>query len=169
MDGRADWVAMVEQGLTVADMAKRTGLTERTVRRCLRELGLRAASTPPVTAAGPRMVRECSIHGVTEFVRRGDDEGWRCVRCRSEAVTRRRRRVKEILIAEAGGACRLCGYDRFAGALQFHHIDPTHKRFSLSQSGVARSLASAREEAAKCILVCSNCHAEVEAGVLALP
>ena len=66
---------------------------------------------------------------------------------------------------EAGGSCSLCGYDRYAGALQFHHLDPEVKSFSLSERGISRSLAKARLEVAKCILVCANCHAELEAGV----
>ncbi|HEV2820015.1 MAG TPA: hypothetical protein VGW11_05860, partial [Solirubrobacteraceae bacterium] len=49
-------------------------------------------------------------------------------------------------------------------ALHFHHVDPKTKAFSLSFAGVTRSIAAAREEAAKCVLVCANCHAEVEAG-----
>ncbi len=60
-------------------------------------------------------------------------------------------------------------YDRCVQALEFHHIDPATKSFSLSQKGVTRSLAAARAEAAKCVLLCGNCHAEVEAGVTALP
>lgn len=80
-------------------------------------------------------------------------------------VARRRRRLKEILVAEAGGACRLCGYNRFLGALHFHHVDPTEKRFQLAARGITRSAAVAREEARKCVLLCANCHAEVEGGV----
>jgi predicted HNH restriction endonuclease len=34
--------------------------------------------------------------------------------------------------------------------------------------GVTRSLAAARAEMAKCVLLCANCHAEVEAGISAL-
>jgi hypothetical protein len=83
-------------------------------------------------------------------------------------VTRRRRKVKQILVDEAGGGCRLCGYDRCVAALHFHHLDRATKSFHLSQQGVTRSLAAARAEARKCVLLCSNCHAEVEAGVTAL-
>ena len=66
---------------------------------------------------------------------------------------------------EAGGRCQLCGYGRYQGALQFHHLDPTTKEFAISRQGVTRAFAELREEAAKCILLCANCHAEVEAGL----
>jgi len=73
-----------------------------------------------------------------------------------------------MLLAEAGGACRLCGYDRSPAALEFHHLDRATKSFGLGFRGVTRSIAALRSEAAKCILLCSNCHAEVEAGVTQL-
>jgi hypothetical protein len=88
----------------------------------------------------------------------------RCVKCRSEAVARRRRKVKEILVAEAGGGCLLCGYAKHSVALQFHHLDPSTKSFGLGVRGITRSIDKLREEAAKCALLCANCHAEVEAG-----
>ena len=69
---------------------------------------------------------------------------YRCKRCRMERVVRRSRRVKAILVEEAGGRCALCGYDRCVGALQFHHVDPHSKSFHLSMQGVTRSLARAR-------------------------
>jgi hypothetical protein len=34
--------------------------------------------------------------------------------------------------------------------------------------GVTRSLAAARVEMAKCVLLCANCHAEVELGITTL-
>jgi len=73
-----------------------------------------------------------------------------------------------LLIAEAGGACALCGYDRCVRALHFHHIDPETKEFGISRRGFTRSIQQMREEAAKCVLLCSNCHAEVEAGAATL-
>lgn len=77
--------------------------------------------------------------------------------------------MKEILVAEAGGRCVLCGYDRYFGALRFHHVDPAEKAFSLSDKGIARSIAAARREAEKCVLVRGNCHAEVECGLASIP
>ena len=72
-------------------------------------------------------------------------------------------------MAEAGGCCVLCGYSESPGALQFHHVDPATKSFSLGAAGLTRSLAKARAEAAKCVLLCARCHAEVELGVKRLP
>lgn len=77
--------------------------------------------------------------------------------------------MKQILIAEAGGRCALCGYDRYAGGLAFHHLDPATKVRGLAQNGRALSLETLREEARKCVLLCHNCHAEVEAGIVAVP
>ncbi len=88
------------------------------------------------------------------------------VSSRSEAVVRRRRKVKQVLVEEAGGVCARCGYSRCMAALEFHHLVPSEKSFSLSHRGVARSLEKARAEASKCVLLCANCHAEVEAGMI---
>jgi hypothetical protein len=35
--------------------------------------------------------------------------------------------------------------------------------------GITRAIAKLREEAAKCVLLCATCHAEVEAGFVSLP
>jgi hypothetical protein len=94
---------------------------------------------------------------------------YRCARCIVDAVSDRRRRVKEILVDEAGGECASCGYRACIGVLQFHHVDPATKRFHLGREGVSRSLEAARAEARKCVLLCANCHVEVELGVRVLP
>jgi hypothetical protein len=78
-------------------------------------------------------------------------------------VIRRRRKAKEILVREAGGRCQLCGYDRSQTALQFHHLDPNTKEFGVAHRG-ARGIERLRAEIRKCVLLCSNCHAEVESG-----
>ncbi len=112
--------------------------------------------------------RVCATHGETEFVLEGRGY-YRCKRCRQQRVIDWRRRARLTLVAEAGGACMLCGYDRYIGALHFHHVDPSQKEFGISRRGFTRSIAKMREEAAKCVLLCSNCHAEVEGGIATLP
>jgi transposase len=160
-------VKLVSAGLSTREMAARVDRSQATVRHWLREYDLRTRGARAVTRAdaAATAVRECAHHGQTRFVPRSDGRGWRCLRCRAEAVVRRRQKVKATLVREAGGACAICGYARHVGALGFHHVEPTTKRFALSHMGVSRSIDRARAEAAKCVLLCANCHAEVEAGV----
>lgn len=113
-------------------------------------------------------VLRCKHHGATRFVLEGRGF-FRCLRCRRERVAEWRRRVKRRLVEEAGGACVICGYDKCVAALEFHHVDPKTKRFALSRRGATRSFAEAQAEARKCVLLCSNCHAEVESGVTRVP
>ena len=65
--------------------------------------------------------------------------------------------------------CSLCGYDRNVRALQFHHPDPSLKRIDVSGRGATYSIDVLRAEAEKCVLLCGNCHVEVEAGTARLP
>ncbi|MBA2522823.1 MAG: hypothetical protein H0V25_05770 [Solirubrobacterales bacterium] len=165
---------LVQAGKTLGQIASHLEVGINTVRYWIERYGLptprevrRRDRQERLSTGDTRATRTCRHHGETEFVL--DRFGWRCRRCRQEAVSRRRRKVKRILVQEAGGGCRICGYSRFAGALQFHHLDPETKRFALSQKGHTVGLAPARQEAAKCVLLCANCHAEVEAGITAAP
>lgn len=162
---------LIGEGKTIAEIAAAVDRSKTTVRHWLRRYGLRTTNqrgrrmAPEVLQArseGLReIIRQCPAHGATAHVL--DARGYyRCRRCRAEAVSRRRRKMKAILVAEAGGACTRCGYAATMGALEFHHLDPAEKRFELNAKGVALSLDSLRVEARKCVLLCSNCHAEVE-------
>lgn len=166
---------LVDKGMTIAEIAAEVGSSKGTVRHWMRKYGLRTMASQRVQTM--RRAKEhgiseidlvCPIHGQAKFV--VEARGYyRCTRCRSRAVSKRRRKVKQILVDEAGGRCWLCGYDRYLGALEFHHLNPEEKRLAISYNGVTQSLVVLREEAAKCVLLCSNCHAEVEGGITALP
>lgn len=58
-----------------------------------------------------------------------------------------------------GGRCIRCGYDKCIKALEFHHLDPTQKDFTISNDHF--KLEEAVKESKKCILICSNCHKEL--------
>jgi len=55
------------------------------------------------------------------------------------------------------------------GALDFHHVDAAKKSFSLSVRGLSYSWKTVVNEARKCVVLCKNCHAEVEAGIVSVP
>jgi transposase len=168
-------IELVRDGMTIAQIAEEVERSTATVRHWLRRYGLTTAATVRARAArsgraGGQVTiqRVCARHGRTEFVIEGRGY-YRCKRCRSEQVMRHRRTIKATLVAEAGGACVLCGYARCLSALEFHHLDPAQKRLHISQNGVSPSVEEARLEAGKCVLLCSNCHAEVVSGTAALP
>jgi transposase len=170
--------ALVEAGLSITEMSTAIGRSKSTVRHWLRRYDLqthgakgprRTSMRRAARAAGDLAIEmECPSHGETTFILEGRGY-YRCKRCRAERVVRRRQKVKEILVAEAGGRCVICGYSRNIRALHFHHLDPSLKRLGLSGQGVAYSIETLRAEAQKCVLLCANCHVEVEAGVAELP
>ena len=167
---------LVADRLSSRQIAGRLGVSQATVRHWLLAYGIETERATLLQLRGSGRTDQgnadatacCPRHGVTAFRRRADG-GWRCLECRAQAVAARRRSVKATLVAEAGGGCALCGYSRSMAALQFHHLDATAKEFQISQRGVTRSIAAARAEAAKCVLLCANCHAEVEAGLATIP
>jgi 5-methylcytosine-specific restriction endonuclease McrA len=83
-----------------------------------------------------------------------------------KAVSKRRKNIKAMAIALKGGKCQFCGYDRCAAALEFHHLDPQAKGFGLALKGLTRSWERTQKELEKCVLICSNCHKEIHAGLL---
>jgi Homeodomain-like domain len=160
--------SLADSGATLTQISAQLDRSIATIRYWLRKWEIerpdcRRSDIDPTTA--PLLAdRACPRHGLVSF--RLDPRGsYRCKLCRQEQVADHRRRVKRILVREAGGCCRLCGYDRCVAALQFHHLDPAEKRFALGGEGFTRSIDAARAEASKCVLLCANCHAEVEAGV----
>lgn len=114
-------------------------------------------------------LRTCQICG-KEF--QIIDNGWTrkyCYECspkinkgqsHGDNITIKRRAIKEMLIAYKGGRCERCGYDKCNRALEFHHIDPSQKDFGISTQ-INRNIDDLKTEVDKCILLCSNCHAEL--------
>ena len=69
--------------------------------------------------------------------------------------------IKYYLIQQRGGKCEKCGYDKNMAALEFHHLHPEEKEFTLDSRNLERhSDEEILKEFDKCILLCANCHAE---------
>lgn len=86
---------------------------------------------------------------------------------KSKSVISWRKRIKAKLVEYKGGKCECCGYNNCIEALEFYHIDPSQKDFTIS--GTSKAFETLKKEADKCIMVCSNCHKEIHAGVRILP
>ena len=106
------------------------------------------------------IMKECKTHGETEFVLEGRGY-YRCKRCRSNGVQKRRDNLKILAVEYKGGKCEICGYNKCIQALDFHHTDPTQKDFAISAKGYTRSWDTVKSELDKCKMLCANCHREL--------
>jgi transposase len=105
---------LVDRGLSQAQIARELDVGVSTVRHWLKKHGLetkafrrrRRRAEAAISAGHTSFIAECARHGWTQFVVYKDGRS-RCKQCAKEAVVRRRRRVKQILMDEAGGACNL--------------------------------------------------------------
>lgn len=89
-----------------------------------------------------------------------------CIKQKMDRVNRVRHRIK------SGQKCVVCGYSKYAGALDFHHLDPSSKDVNVSEL-LAKSNTSfipkLVDELKKCVVVCRNCHAEIHGNVTSIP
>ena len=109
------------------------------------------------------MDKICKTHGNTKGYL--DSKGYvRCKKCRVKYVTEKRIRIKSKAVSYLGGKCKVCGYSKYQGALEFHHKDPLKKDFIIGAA--IKSWTKLKEELDKCDLLCSNCHKETHAGLV---
>jgi DNA-binding CsgD family transcriptional regulator len=167
---------LASTGISVRAIARQLDRSPSTVRHWLKRYGIdnhgikgnREKALATRARGETVIVLRCRHHGETDFYV-GPDGAYKCKQCRKERVTEWRRNAKDGLVREAGGRCVLCGYDRCMGALHFHHLDPMTKSFGLAMRGQTKSFEKLLAEARKCVLLCANCHAEVERGVAEIP
>ena len=117
------------------------------------------------------MSRQCEICGKEFETVKGGNTRKYCFEC-SPLINKKdsstlinqkiclRRAMKKQALKLKGGKCSICGYDKCVAALEFHHLDSNEKEFKLS-NGNTMSWDTYKKELEKCILVCSNCHAEI--------
>lgn len=91
----------------------------------------------------------------------GRNGGNKCQTCSNRL---RRMKLKIICIEYRGGKCHNCNYSKCYAALDFHHIHPIDKDFTVSERSQYRSFEQLQSEIDKCILLCSNCHRELHNG-----
>jgi hypothetical protein len=74
----------------------------------------------------------------------------------------KRHERKKAIVAQFGGKCQRCGYDRCLRALQFHHVDSSEKDiWSTNESKRGRvSHAEVEAHPERFLLLCANCHFE---------
>lgn len=85
-------------------------------------------------------------------------------------LKRCRTKRKQAAIDAFGGKCGLCGYSKSKRALCFHHLDEKEKEYKPTKIiNTSKSWTIVVEELRKCVMLCSNCHAEVHDGLIDIP
>jgi transposase len=105
---RRDLAPLVAAGMSTTQIADAVGRSKTTVRHWLREYGLATQWAERRRASGegqPRLRLRCPRHGMTIF-RRRSDSGYKCARCRTEAVSRRRTQGQAH--TSGGGGRQMC-------------------------------------------------------------
>lgn len=85
--------------------------------------------------------------------------------CKEKAIQESQKRCKDkVSVAfcqfKESIGCSACGYDRFGGSLDFHHLEA--RRFRITGWRWWSNSEELQVEISKCILLCKNCHYELE-------
>ena len=70
----------------------------------------------------------------------------------------RDKRRKFIRDYKLSNGCAICGYNKCASALEFHHKGD--KKFLVNVSS-SKSIKNIKKEMEKCMVLCANCHREL--------
>jgi hypothetical protein len=86
-----------------------------------------------------------------------------CKQCNKDLVIERKKELKRKCVEYKGGVCESCGYNKCMAALEFHH--KYNKEFGISTIRITswdKNKEKLIKELDKCMLLCANCHREIE-------
>lgn len=156
--------------------AERTNATGRTYWFCQCDCGcgliksIRADELPQISIGGCEKIysskeKVCKHCGKTFFPQKNGNTRQYCFECVPKGMQLQgnilRKKMKEWALEYKGNKCSICGYSTNLAALEFHHINPEEKDFTLSSQNLSSNWEVIKKELDKCVLVCSNCHREI--------
>ena len=167
----------IKDGKSFNQISKETGKSLTTVRYWAKKNGLESkyVQFKYVEKKGvptERICPKCKLLLPSEqfYKRRGVEcSSTYCKVCTSNQSLNRMQKLKKQMVDYRGGCCQICGYDKYIGALEFHHTDPKQKDFNLSSLKRYSFNDIVKSELDKCVLVCANCHREVHAKIVVPP
>ena len=160
---------LVEDSKSIAEIAEKTNKGKSTIRHWLKKYNLKTSGragnkTKCTITDGKKICTKClEIKTVDKFRERKDRPGTlqpHCLSCSSNTTIKRQQGIKKSCVDYKGGKCTDCGLiatNNNLGAFEFHHLEPAHKDFNLSDVK-NRNYSSVLSELDKCVLLCSNCH-----------
>ena len=164
----------IKRGMTKSEIAERYGYSESKVKYLLEKFEITKNDKNVVTDTTPRKCTQCGEEKPgTEFYMKSEKGkktlGSTCKICASGKTVARYKTYKLSYLALKGGCCQACGFNKYEGALEFHHVDPSSKDDSIAKMMRHPSSPKILEELKKCVLVCSNCHRMIHAGIIECP
>lgn len=163
----------IQQGLSSYQIANKLNKSQTTIRYWLNKHNLKTnpRQSQKVQNTPDGIFKKCSrCHEIKEITKEnfyvrmdGRFHVW-CRQCLNKITSENQIKNKLKAVEYKGGRCSVCQYDKYYGALEFHHLNPDEKDFNLSRKNY--SFEKLRPELDKCICVCSNCHREIHAGLI---
>ncbi len=155
---------LYNQDKTTKEISEYFQIGRSTVLKYLKQLGLKSKSKIGSNNTRQRkyICKHCGETDKNKFV------DWCYTLCKSCNNIRGSKYVvqrKLDCIKYKGGKCSICGYNKYYGALEFHHLDPNIKENG-KQAITNIKKEFLYEELDKCVLLCSNCHREVHANLI---
>lgn len=160
---------MVSSGLSIAQISEKTNKSKGSIRFWLDKFNLKTAGragSPKFTPA-PSGFKNCTdckqCKPVSEFSIRKDRPGKpfsKCKKCIAKDAYNKSKRIRKTLVQSMGGTCSRCNGKFHYSQYEFHHVEPEHKDFTISNRKFA-ALGTILKELEKCVLVCSNCHTTI--------
>lgn len=160
---------MVNDGMSQYEMADSLSCSQSNIRYWLKKYELKTKNLSfkqigIIEYGETKYCAKCDKNKcINEFYKRRGKSGGSayCIECTKTQSKERHNQFKKELVEYKGGCCQNCGYDKYYGALDFHHLDPNEKDFNFSRVKTFTLNDKIKNELDKCVCLCANCHREI--------
>lgn len=162
---------LVNKNYSSHRIAKELKCSQTNVRHWLKKYGLNLNARAAQKVEQEKGLKTCpqckrTLARTKEFFyinKSGACHSW-CKKCNDVITWGKQKDLKKKSVEYKGGKCCICGYNKYVGALDFHHVDPSQKEFNISRLRLY-TWERVKMELDKCVCVCKNCHAELHGNV----
>jgi len=152
-----DLESLVKDGLSIRQIAIKTGCSCSNVRYWVQKFGLKTKKIVeyrcPCGEENPK-----NFYGHKKNI---------CGRCHNEYVKEKGLENRKRMVESLGGRCVSCGYSEYSCSLDIHHTDSKKKDPNFSTTSFW-SWKRTEKELKNCVLLCKNCHAALHSGCINL-
>ena len=162
-------IELINNDFSQREIADNLKVSQTNLRHWMKKFSLKTNFKKYNEHEGKRKCPKCNEGKyTTDFYSRRNGKGFSvyCKKCSNEESRERARKFKVKCVEYKGGKCVKCGYNKYFGALDFHHLDPKKKDFRLAAVKSHSFNEKIKKELDKCILVCSNCHREIHGSLV---